>query len=304
MEEEEEVLVRIRSKLYVFIKEDVYGGETRKNWWKERGSGDVKILKHKTTGATRLLMRQNQTLKICANHLLDPTTTLVPQAGSDGKAFTFTAADFADGSIKKDLFALRFSSQELAQTFKQAYDTNKSANSKILKTVGSVAAKVEAPAAPPSAVDSLAKDVAKVNVNTAVKTSPSHLPVKPNSPVVLPLLSSQPPPATLLPPAATSASSSQQQQQHAMVGAYSKKELDDAGVVEAAKFACGAISKGELVKIASARAQVVAGINYKLALHLRYPDGSIHAHVATVYVPLPHTKQPPKLTEEVHTGVL
>ena len=46
-EEEEEVLCTMRAKLYVFIKEDVYGGEQRKEYWKERGLGDVKILKHK-----------------------------------------------------------------------------------------------------------------------------------------------------------------------------------------------------------------------------------------------------------------
>lgn len=34
-----------RAKLFVFVKEDVYGGETRKNFWKERGTGDVKLLR-------------------------------------------------------------------------------------------------------------------------------------------------------------------------------------------------------------------------------------------------------------------
>ena len=54
-EEQEEALCTLRSKLYVFIKEDVYGGETRNNYWKERGLGDVKILKHKSTGQCRIL---------------------------------------------------------------------------------------------------------------------------------------------------------------------------------------------------------------------------------------------------------
>lgn len=38
------------------------------NQWKERGTGDVKLLKHKTTGKIRLLLRQEKTLKVCANH--------------------------------------------------------------------------------------------------------------------------------------------------------------------------------------------------------------------------------------------
>lgn len=36
--------------------------------WKERGTGDVKLLKHKTTGMVRVLMRRDKTLKVCANH--------------------------------------------------------------------------------------------------------------------------------------------------------------------------------------------------------------------------------------------
>lgn len=36
--------------------------------WKERGTGDVRFLKHKETGKVRLLMRRDKTLKICANH--------------------------------------------------------------------------------------------------------------------------------------------------------------------------------------------------------------------------------------------
>lgn len=44
--------------------------------WKERGVGQVKLLEHKSTKKVRLLMRQNRTLKICANHMgkLDSST--------------------------------------------------------------------------------------------------------------------------------------------------------------------------------------------------------------------------------------
>ena len=36
--------------------------------WKERGTGELKILKHKQSNAYRVLMRRDKTLKICANH--------------------------------------------------------------------------------------------------------------------------------------------------------------------------------------------------------------------------------------------
>jgi Ran-binding protein 1 len=49
-----------RAKLFRFAKES--------NEWKERGTGDVKFLKHKKTEKTRIVMRRDQTLKVCANH--------------------------------------------------------------------------------------------------------------------------------------------------------------------------------------------------------------------------------------------
>lgn len=36
--------------------------------WKERGTGDVKLLRHKEKNSVRVLMRRDKTLKICANH--------------------------------------------------------------------------------------------------------------------------------------------------------------------------------------------------------------------------------------------
>ena len=36
--------------------------------WKERGTGEVKLLKHKENGFVRLLMRRDKILSICANH--------------------------------------------------------------------------------------------------------------------------------------------------------------------------------------------------------------------------------------------
>lgn len=36
--------------------------------WKERGTGDVRLLGHKENRKTRLLMRRDKTLKVCANH--------------------------------------------------------------------------------------------------------------------------------------------------------------------------------------------------------------------------------------------
>ena len=53
-EEEEDVLFSDRSFLYR------YDQETKE--WKEKGRGDMKILKHKTSGRVRLLMRREQVI--------------------------------------------------------------------------------------------------------------------------------------------------------------------------------------------------------------------------------------------------
>jgi len=37
--------------------------------WKERGTGDVRLLKNKDSQKIRLVMRRDKTLKVCANHL-------------------------------------------------------------------------------------------------------------------------------------------------------------------------------------------------------------------------------------------
>lgn len=59
-EEAEEQTFKMRAKLFKFDRES--------REWKERGTGDVRLLKHKENGKTRLVMRRDQTLKVCANH--------------------------------------------------------------------------------------------------------------------------------------------------------------------------------------------------------------------------------------------
>lgn len=59
-EEAEEQTFKMRAKLFKF------DSESRE--WKERGTGDVRLLKHRENGKTRLVMRRDKTLKVCANH--------------------------------------------------------------------------------------------------------------------------------------------------------------------------------------------------------------------------------------------
>ena len=64
-EELEEQTFKMRAKLFKFDKDS--------REWKERGTGDVRLLKHKENLKTRLVMRRDKTLKVCANHYGSPT---------------------------------------------------------------------------------------------------------------------------------------------------------------------------------------------------------------------------------------
>ncbi|KAL9022721.1 MAG: hypothetical protein Q9185_000151 [Variospora sp. 1 TL-2023] len=59
-EESEEQTFKMRAKLFKFDRDS--------REWKERGTGDVRLLKHKENKKTRLVMRRDKTLKVCANH--------------------------------------------------------------------------------------------------------------------------------------------------------------------------------------------------------------------------------------------
>jgi Ran-binding protein 1 len=44
-------------------------------------------------------MRQEKTMKIIANHIVDPRIIIVPNAGSSDRSWVWTAFDFADGEL-------------------------------------------------------------------------------------------------------------------------------------------------------------------------------------------------------------
>lgn len=113
-EENEEVLFKIRAKLFKFHP------ETKE--WKERGTGDVKFLKHKDTKKVRLLMRRDKTLKVCANHLIAPEYTLKPNVGSDRSWVYSVTADVSEGEPEAQTLAIRFGNKENADKFKEEFE--------------------------------------------------------------------------------------------------------------------------------------------------------------------------------------
>ncbi|KAK9319903.1 hypothetical protein V1517DRAFT_331078 [Lipomyces orientalis] len=127
-EEEEEVTFKIRAKLFRFDKTSEPGE------WKERGTGDVRFLKHKESGRIRLVMRRDKTLKTCANHYIMPELKLSPNVGSDRSWVYTVSVDISEGEPEALTLAIRFANSENANLFKdkfiEAQDLNAAAFSK------------------------------------------------------------------------------------------------------------------------------------------------------------------------------
>jgi len=112
-EELEEQTFKMRAKLFKFDRDS--------REWKERGTGDVRLLKHKENGKTRLVMRRDKTLKVCANHYVVPDMKLSPNVGSDRSWVWNAAADVSEGDPEAQTLAIRFANSENANLFKEAF---------------------------------------------------------------------------------------------------------------------------------------------------------------------------------------
>ncbi|KAK0388399.1 hypothetical protein NLU13_4643 [Sarocladium strictum] len=137
-EESEEQLFKMRAKLFKFVKES--------SEWKERGTGDVRLLKHKENGKTRLVMRRDKTLKVCANHYIVPEMKLSPNVGSDRSWVWNAAADVSEGEPEALTLAIRFANSENANLFKDAFLKAQSENEALFKKESGDAEPEAAPA--------------------------------------------------------------------------------------------------------------------------------------------------------------
>jgi len=124
-EELEDQVFKMRAKLFKFDRES--------REWKERGTGDVRLLKHKENGKTRLVMRRDKTLKVCANHYVVPDMKLSPNVGSDRSWVWNAAADVSEGEPEAQTLAIRFANSENANLFKEAFIKAQQENEPLFK---------------------------------------------------------------------------------------------------------------------------------------------------------------------------
>jgi len=112
-EESEEQVFNMRCKMFKFVQES--------REWKERGTGPLRLLKHKENGKTRLVMRRDKTLKVCANHYITPDMKIAPMSTSDRAWLWNVAADVSEGEPEAITVSVRLANAENAQLFKEAW---------------------------------------------------------------------------------------------------------------------------------------------------------------------------------------
>jgi len=125
-EEDETVVFKLRAKLFRF--------EINSSEWKERGTGEARLLQHKDTQKIRLVMRREKTLKVCANHLISPDMKLQPNIGSDRSWVWKVAADYSEDPPTSETLAIRFANADFAGQFKKAFEDARDNNMKLTNT--------------------------------------------------------------------------------------------------------------------------------------------------------------------------
>jgi len=123
-EEEDEVVFKLRAKLFRF--------DSASSEWKERGTGDVRLLQNKQSKKIRLVMRRDKTLKVCANHSITSDMNLQPNIGSDRSWVWKVAADYSESPPTAETLAIRFANSTHAADFKTHFEKARETNASIV----------------------------------------------------------------------------------------------------------------------------------------------------------------------------
>ena len=112
-EEQEDVFFGQRCKLYRF--------DSSNKKWKERGVGDIKLLRHRVSLNSRLVMRRDQVHKICANHILIPTITLKPFPTNELTVMWSAFQDISENTPEDIMLAAKFKNSTILSDFKNVF---------------------------------------------------------------------------------------------------------------------------------------------------------------------------------------
>lgn len=130
-EEDESVVYEVRAKAYKLVApddddNDESGSKEKKkpSVWKTQGVGPLRLLKHKNTGAVRMLMRVEPRGNIALNKIILPNFTYKPDATTPKNIKITTATD--DGKGLETWMLTTKTTQALAD----ALEEHKKANEK------------------------------------------------------------------------------------------------------------------------------------------------------------------------------
>lgn len=118
LEGNESEILKMKCKLYRFqppLEED------DSPEWKERGVGDVKLMRHNDTNKFRIIMRRDKTLKVCANHYITSKMKLIPLGDSDKALIWNTQFDYSDDIARPETLCIRFENLVNTENFKDKF---------------------------------------------------------------------------------------------------------------------------------------------------------------------------------------
>ncbi|XP_063901164.1 uncharacterized protein LOC135120757 [Zophobas morio] len=120
---DETELFKARAKLWRY--------DMKSSDWKERGTGEIKLIKSNKNGLTRALMLRDKTFTVCCNYYLTPEMKLEVHC-SHPKTWIYTVlADFSDNVCKTEVHAIRFLTVDVANLFLETFNSSKENNHKI-----------------------------------------------------------------------------------------------------------------------------------------------------------------------------
>ena len=126
-EEEEDCVFEGKSKALRFISV-AEAKETRlpENSWSTCGTGQLRVLKHKVTGKTRMLFRIEPSANVLINQFLLPNFQWELQDNGEGKSASVKGAFITEGKLQRYVFKVKNS--EIGQRLKEALEEGRSHN--------------------------------------------------------------------------------------------------------------------------------------------------------------------------------
>lgn len=133
-EEDEVVVYEVRAKAMKFVMagkdsdaESGSGSKDNKSPWKVQGVGPLRILKNKTTGLVRMVLRSEPRGNLALNKRLLPESTYKPEPA--GGKYIKVEATSDDGS-SFETWMIQVKNKELAKELADVLETNKVHNKK------------------------------------------------------------------------------------------------------------------------------------------------------------------------------